>query len=317
MSVQARPFDVITVTLNPAIDRTLTIPGFAVGKVNRVEQTRDMAGGKGVNVASALADFGFRVAVTGFLGRDNAAHFETLFERKGIADHFVRINGSTRIGLKIVDPAQQETTDINFPGLNASAKDFDSVMDRIAELASGKPGWVVISGSLPPGMPVETYGKLVASVKAMGWNAVVDTSGEPLGHAVAAGPSVVKPNIHELEELAGHPLSSLPEILEAARQMLAQGVTLVAVSMGEKGALFVTKDELLTAKPPLVEVSGTVGAGDAMVAGIVASHLRGHSLPACARLATAFSLALLTRGQNDAILREEAINPWLDRVTIH
>src|SRR3712207_3957269 len=109
-------YDVLTVTLNPAIDRTVTIHGFAAGGVDRVEQVQQNPGGKGVNVAVTLADAGHSAAVTGFLGRENIASFEQLFAQKQIDDRFVRIAGQTRVGIKIVDPAQQQTTDINFPG---------------------------------------------------------------------------------------------------------------------------------------------------------------------------------------------------------
>ena len=116
MKNEVRKFDVVTVTLNPAIDRTVTIRNFTAGAVNRVEQERSIPGGKGVNVPTALADYGHQVAVTGFLGRENSAPFEDLFARKKIEDRFVRIAGRTRVGIKITDPALHQTADINFPG---------------------------------------------------------------------------------------------------------------------------------------------------------------------------------------------------------
>lgn len=314
--MQTRPYDVITVTLNPAIDQTLVVTNFSAGKVNRVERTREMAGGKGVNVASALADFGIKVAVTGFLGTDNIGIFESLFQRKGMSDHFLRINGSTRVGLKIVDPAQEQTTDINFPGLVPSEAETVALAAQLEMLLVGTPGWVVLSGSLPPQMPVNTYGRLVSLVQSRGWKTLVDTSGEPLRHALAAGPTAAKPNIHELEAAIGRPLSSDAEVLAAARQLLSNGIKLAVVSMGENGALFVTEDEVVTVRPPTIPIVGTVGAGDAMVAGIIAGQRRGSPLPDCSRLATAFALELLSKGQNDASLTPEAVTPWLEHVNI-
>src|SRR4051794_15138192 len=123
-----RAIEVVTVTLNPAIDRTVTIPNFAAGKVNRVEQMQQNPGGKGVNVASILADYGHAVAVTGFLGGENCASFEELFARKRIADQFVRIAGQTRVGIKISDSVQQQTTDINFPGQAPTPADLDTLV---------------------------------------------------------------------------------------------------------------------------------------------------------------------------------------------
>src|SRR5689334_8807443 len=188
--------EVVTVTLNPAIDQTVTIPEFAAGKVNRVSHSQSDPGGKGVNVASILADYGHAVGVTGFLGRENSALFEELFTRKRIADYFVRIGGQTRVGIKISDPLQQETTDINFPGQSPSSADLDALFQRFA---SSNAGWYVLAGSIPPGVAPTIYRDLVALLKQQGSNVVLDTSGDPLKYALEATPQIIKPNVHELE----------------------------------------------------------------------------------------------------------------------
>ncbi|MDB6029437.1 MAG: 1-phosphofructokinase [Verrucomicrobiales bacterium] len=310
-----RSFDVVTVTLNPAIDRTLTISNFAVGKVNRVESVREDAGGKGVNVATALADFGFSIAVTGFLGTDNAAVFENLFARKKIIDHFVRLTGPTRVGIKITDPAQEQTTDVNFPGLSPNAAAVKRLFRSIVSMANEKPQWFVLGGSLPPKVNVEIYGELISTLKRRGHKVLLDTSGQPFRHGIEAAPNIIKPNLHELEELIGKSLKSDRAIIQAARQLIAGGVELVVVSIGERGACFVTEQEAIIARPPRVKVKSTVGAGDAMVAGIIAAHLRHESLEDCARLATAFSLETLTC--IDRSLRSPAaVKNWRKRVKI-
>jgi len=158
-------FDVLTVTLNPAVDRTVTIPHFTPGAVNRAEQAHDTPGGKGVNVASSLADHGHRVAVTGFLGRENCGAFEALFAEKQIADRFMRIAGSTRTGIKIVDPAARATTDINFPGLSPTLPELASLREQITTFDAP---WVVLAGSLPPGVDSAFYRDLVSALKAVG-----------------------------------------------------------------------------------------------------------------------------------------------------
>ena len=173
--------DVITVTLNPAIDRTVTIPNFTAGKVNRVEHTQDNPGGKGVNVAVTLADAGHAVAVTGLLGRENATSFEDLFARKDILDQFVRVAGHTRVGIKIVDPALGQTTDINFPGPAPAQQNLDLLYTYLD--AADTP-WAVLAGSLPPGVPLTIYRDLVAMLKAGGRRVVLDTSGDPLPAAL-------------------------------------------------------------------------------------------------------------------------------------
>lgn len=292
MTTSTGDYEVLTVTLNPAIDRTVTIANFAAGAVNRVERMVQNPGGKGVNVAATLADAGHRVAVTGYLGRENCASFEDLFAHKGIGDHFVRIAGQTRVGIKIVDPVQGQTTDINFPGPAPQAADSEALLAQLSTIGAA---WTVLAGSLPQGVPPTIYGELVALLKARGVRVALDSSGEPLRHALAAAPQFVKPNIHELEALLGTTLPDSAAVIVAATRLLSQGVELVVISMGREGALFLRGDEVVRARPPAVTVQSTVGAGDAMVAGIVASQLRGLSLAETARLATAFSVDAISR----------------------
>jgi 1-phosphofructokinase len=314
--MQEPPVQAVTVTANPAIDWTLVVPGFAAGRVNRVQSERSHAAGKGVNVAAALAGHGVRAAATGFLGRDNAAPFEALFARAGIADRFVRVPGATRVGIKVADPAGGQTTDLNFPGLAPGAAEVRALLDVVAELAAGEPRpWVVLAGSLPPGVEPTVYRDLARALREAGCPVVVDASGEPLRHALDAAPRVVKPNVHELEALLGEPLPTPEAVLRAARALLARGVELAAVSMGEEGALFATEGAAVLAVPPRVEVRSTVGAGDAMVAGIVAGRLRGLALPELARLATAFSLDALTRDPS-AGPSPGTVDAWAARVEI-
>lgn len=308
-------FQVITVTLNPAIDQTVTIRNFTPGAVNRVESIRSNAGGKGVNVASALADYGHSVAATGFLGRENASIFEDLLKRKDIADRFIRIAGRTRYGIKITDPARHETTDINFPGVAPEPPELDQLRIRLTELAQIDHAWIVLAGSIPPGVDPAIYRELTELLRGRGQRVVLDASGEPLRHALGAIPHIVKPNIHELEEMLGRTLDTRDRIVAAARELIDRGTALVAVSMGADGALFVTADEVIAARPPNVQVRSTVGAGDAMVAGIIAGQLRELPLSDCARLATAFSIDVLVRGES-GISSHAAIDAFMREVSI-
>ena len=163
--MSSKHYDCLTITLNPAIDRTISIPNFEAGKVNRVQGEYSNAGGKGVNVASSLADAGHRVAVTGFLGRENATLFERHFTRKRIADHFVRLDGETRVGIKITDPVLKETTDINFPGAEPLPSDLTALRAAIEQVDAE---WFVIAGSLPPGLETTIYRDLTEFTKGPG-----------------------------------------------------------------------------------------------------------------------------------------------------
>jgi 1-phosphofructokinase len=290
-------YDCLTITLNPAIDRTITIPNFEAGKVNRVQGEYLNAGGKGVNVASSLAGAGHNVAVTGFLGRENAAVFERHFTRKRIADHFVRLDGETRVGIKITDPVRKETTDINFPGVEPLPSDVKAMRATVEKIDAD---WFVIAGSLPPGVEATIYRDLAASLKAQNRKVALDTSGETLNHAIQAAPALIKPNIHELEGLVGRSLSSRDEVAKAAKELLALGIEAVVVSMGHQGACFVNAEGILFAIPPEIEVRSTVGAGDAMVAGVISAKLRNLTLAETARLSTAFSVRAIGKLDADA-----------------
>ena len=296
----APPPQVVTVALNPALDHTIEVAGLQPGAVNRALRMQVDVGGKAINVASCLADFGVSAAVAGQLGRDNVALFEELFQRKHIANHCHMLDGLTRINTKVVDTESGETTDINMPGPEldpaAAADLLEQVLQRL-DLLVEQAKWIVLSGSLPPGMPADAYATITTRVQAGGAAVVLDTSGASLRAALAAGPRLIKPNRHELAELLGEPLDTLDALVAAGRDLLdgPQAPEWVVVSLGGDGALFLTREQALHAHPVKVAVTSTVGAGDAMVAGLVAARLESRSLAETAQLATAFAAAKLTR----------------------
>lgn len=296
----APPAQVVTVALNPALDHTIEVAGLQPGAVNRALRMQVDVGGKAINVASCLADFGANAAVTGQLGRDNAALFEELFQRKHIANHCQMRDGLTRINTKVVDTASGETTDINMPGpefdANAAALLLEQVLQRLDRLIESA-RWVVLSGSLPPGMPEDAYATITRRVQGAGAAVALDTSGAPLQAALMAAPRLIKPNRHELAELVGKPLATREALVAAGRALLngPQAPETVVVSLGGDGALFLTREQAFHAHPVSVAVTSTVGAGDAMVAGLVAARLENLPLVETARLATAFSASKLTR----------------------
>jgi 1-phosphofructokinase len=174
----------------------------------------------------------------------------------------------------------------------------------------------VLAGTLPAGVPATTYARLITQLKGHGKKVVLDTSRDALSEGVLAGPTIVKPNIDELQQLTGQSLMDDVALEQAARQLLNSEIRLVVISMGERGAMFVDATTALIAVPPPVKVKSTVGAGDAMVAGLVAGQVRGLSLSDCARLATAFSLGAITRtGQN--LPTPEALQEYSQQVSVH
>ena len=304
---------VVTVTINPAIDQTITIPNFTAGAVNRVQTSQMDPGGKGINVAAFLADFGQPVTVTGFLGADNDGIFCRLFERKAIEDCCVRIAGQTRIGVKVSDEVLHQTTDINFPGETPSPADIGRLFEILADLAATHE-WFVLSGSIPHGVSAGIYAEMLR--KLAGKKVILDTSGEGFRLALPAQPWLIKPNVEELSEYAGKPLDSPIAILEQARAVMRRyNIHSVVISMGKEGAIFVEGTEMVWAVPPAVEVKSTVGAGDAMVAGIVAGKIHGLALAECARLATAFSVTAISH-IGSGLPSIEAVESAKEQVTL-
>ena len=286
--------DVVTVTVNPAVDHTIWVPGFRAGEVNRVVREQQTAGGKGVNVAAFLAEVGISVWATGFLGRPNAGLFEEFLDENGIGHAFVMVHGTTRTGIKIVDEAANATTDINFSGFEVTEDDLRALEAAVADaVAPGR--WVVLAGSLPSGAPTDAYRRLAELVRERGGRVALDTSGPALREAIAARPDLVKPNREELEELSGRTLGDRDALVAAAEDLADGGVGTVVVSLGAEGALFTRNGGAAYATPPPVRVASTVGAGDAMVAGTIAGTLRELELPRVAALATAFSAVAITR----------------------
>lgn len=290
----------VTITLNPAIDQTVRLDRLQPGHVHRARSSRDDAGGKGINVAACLADWGLRTTALGVLGDSNDGVFRSLFSVRGIADGCVRVPGQTRTNIKLVEEDSSETTDINLPGLSLGSAELDAVSRRLAPLlAPGLP--VVLSGSLPTGVPADAWARLQAQAGAAGARVLLDTSGDALAAALGgihgALPYAVKPNRHELETWAGMPLPDRSALRATGQRLVERGVALVVISMGTEGALFIDRSGALVARPPRLAQGSSVGAGDAMVAGLAAALLEpDFTLADCARLATAFSMGRLESG---------------------
>ncbi len=284
--------DIVTVTLNPAIDRTIMLTRFLTGSVNRSDGLQSQPGGKGVNVSRMLAGYGLASTVTGFLGKENPRPFREFLENPLIHDEFVWTEGETRVGIKIIDQSKCETTDINFPGLAPSSSDLRKCAEQLRRLA--RPGrWFVIAGSVPPGVGPDFLLELLALIKNGGGKIAVDTSGWPLQTAIETGVDLVKPNHHELAAYLGRDLPDLASRVAAAVELQARKVPHVIVSLGGDGAIFITPGHaLMTAAPP-ARVASTVGAGDSLLAGYLAGLTTGLSPEACAKLATVFAWCAL------------------------
>ena len=269
---------IVTLTANPSLDRSVALPGpLQRGKVQRALSVTTEAGGKGVNVARVVHAAG-RPALAVLPGQD-ADPLVLALRGTGVPFRPVPVPGLVRVNLTLSEP-DGTTTKVNDPGLPLSAEVLDALTAALAaEAATAR--WVVLSGSLPPGVPVDWYATLLARLSATGARLALDTSGPPLLAALAPGatrlPDLLKPNGEELAELVGEPGADLEHdpqaAAEAARSLVERGVGAVLATLGARGALLVTAEGAWSAAPPPVQVRSTVGAGDSSLAGYLLADL--------------------------------------------
>lgn len=281
---------ITALALNPAIDRTIYVPGFQTGRTNRAELSRQDPGGKGINVASVLKALGADVQLLGFLGEGNADVFRRHMAVQGISAQFVTVPGETRVNIKIVDSGTHDLTEINDKGFVVSPAALE---DMRAQVAAALPNTavLVLAGSIPAGVPTSIYREFVAMAQAAGVRTLVDADGEPMLLALSAGPTLIKPNAAEAGRLVGRVLASRAEQLAAAEALRQRGAQSVVLSCGGEGALLVGPDGAWWATPPAIQVGSTVGAGDAMVASLALALDRGMVPAEALRLATAAGAA--------------------------
>lgn len=285
---------ITTITLNPAVDQTLYFSQFNVGQVNRVRKEQLDPAGKGINVAKVIKSLGYDVTVTGFLGRENAHVFEEHFQTHKIHNHFVKLDGATRVNIKVVDETNDQVSEINFPGIRCSDSNLLDLKNVIKELAE-ESEIIVLSGSLPEGAPQDIYQEFIKILKRYDCKVFLDTSGEALKKGIKAKPDVIKPNVDELSQLIGQSLEHEADVLRAIDELIAGGISEVVVSLGEKGSLVAYKTKRLLVRSPNVQVRSTVGAGDALVAGLVLAEAKGMSLEEQVCWATAVAAASVSQ----------------------
>lgn len=278
---------ILTLTLNPALDLTLRLPSLQPGAINRCDELRSHAAGKGLNVAQVLADLGHSLSVSGFLGRANAAPFERLMQARGFHDLFVRVPGETRSNIKLAE-ADGRITDLNGPGPQVEAEHLQRLEEELQPLLAGHDA-VVVAGSLPRGVTTQWFASLLRRIKASGIPLVVDSSGAALHAALGVVPWLIKPNEEELREACGNDLPA------AITRLRGQGIEHVLLSRGADGVEWHGPGIALRAVPPRVEVASTVGAGDSLLAASLHGLLQGWPAERTLRLATAVAAQAVTQ----------------------
>ncbi|MDI3518580.1 MAG: 1-phosphofructokinase [Caldanaerobacter sp.] len=304
---------ITTVTVNPAIDRTIIVENLRLGSVNRVIRSRVDAGGKGINVAKNLKNLGDEVIALGFLG-PNANYIIDCLEEEGIKTDFVKIKNDTRTNIKISDISKGEVTDLNEYGPEVSEEEIKLLKESIFKYAE-KSKVLVLSGSLPLGVPKTFYKEIIKELKNSNLKIILDADNQALFYGIEEKPFMIKPNVHELEDVVGKRLETLEEIIEEGKKLNKLGIKIVAISMGSKGSVVITDDAVFRVKPLKVEVKGTVGAGDAYVAGFAHGIYRGLSLEETIKIAAALSTSVVMKEGTRAGTIEE-VNALKDKIEI-
>lgn len=285
---------IYTVTLNPAVDKTVSIAGFQPGAVNRIGDSRVDAGGKGINVSRWIRAMGGQSVAIGIVGGETGRFIAQTLQSEGIDTDFAWVDFPTRTNLKIVDPRENITTDINEPGAPVGAQTLAHVFSALDSRAD-KDDIVVFSGKLPPGVEAKTLSGWVDWLRRKSVRVYADLEGDALAAVANCSPFLIKPNEHELSGLLGKPLHSLAETVNAAQSLLAGGLEQVVVTLGEKGVLFAHKNkengDIWYAKGLPVQVQSTVGAGDATVAALAWADAAGMPPDVRMRLAVAAGAA--------------------------
>lgn len=258
---------IVTVTMNPAIDKTVDIDRLVHGGLNRINHVEYDAGGKGINVSKTIRELGSKSIAAGFLGGNNGRTIENVLKEKGIETDFVWVEGETRTNTKVYEE-NGDLTELNEPGPFVSAEKMEELLQKLQGYA-GEDTLFVLSGSVPAGTKKDIYEKIIRLVHRKGAAVLLDADGELFRKALAAEPDMIKPNRVELEEYAGADCgASCEELLRIADGFQKQNIGTIAISMGRDGAMFLLGDYRVKCPALPVKAHSTVGAGDAMVAAL-------------------------------------------------
>lgn len=259
---------IYTVTLNPAVDRELTVDDIAFDTVLRASEWRVDCGGKGFNVARMLKSLGVDSKALGFSAGKTGELLETKLQELGIETDFVWVKGETRTNVSIVSRQSGQYVKVNEPGPTIVQPDIQTLKDKIKSCVQAGDWWI-LAGSLPPGVPAEFYGEIIEIINGAGAQAFLDTSSEALKNSCKAGPLLIKPNDAEANELTGLPVETTEQIAAAGAAIREMGPGNVIISLGKEGALLVNSRGTWKAASPKIEERNPIGAGDSMVAGII------------------------------------------------
>ncbi|USS40549.1 1-phosphofructokinase [Thermococcus aggregans] len=285
---------ILTVAMNPAIDKTLFVEELKLGATNRAVDVSRNIGGKGINVAKNARALGAEVAVVGFIGEKSKHVFEDYLSSLGIKYDFVIIpNVNVRENIKLIETSTGQLTEINERGPDVDHQLFEVLKQKISQY-SKQADVTVLSGSLPRGLSASAYKEIITEIRE-NTRVILDASGEALKQGIEASPFMIKPNLQEFSQLLGRDLKEIDEIVAAAKKLIEEyGISVICVSMGARGSVTITPEAAYYAEPLYIEdVKTPVGAGDALVAGFAYGFEKGLDIADAIKIATATASASL------------------------
>ncbi len=306
---------ILTITLNPCVDRTLFVSHLVPGDANRVLRTETDAGGKGINLSRVAAELGAQSMALGFLGGGPGGFVKAVLDREAVKHDFVEIAGETRVNVNIeaVEGNTQPTT-FNDRGPEIDEHAWNKLLSKFQSYASYAK-WACIGGSIPPGLPQDAFRTLGKAIKGAGCKLVLDADGEPLKLGLEAQPDFVKPNAHEAERLFQEPVRTKRESLWAARQLHGKGAQIAVISRGAAGASMACDEGSFDGISPQVEAKSTIGSGDSMIGAMLWALEDGRSMVEAFAYGLAAGAATATTSGAE-IARRSVISDLLPMVKI-
>lgn len=285
---------ITTITLNPCIDKTISISDFNYGEINRVVSTRTDVSGKGINVSIALKQLGEETKCLGFNYLSDDKVIKKRLEESKIGYEFVDVEGTVRTNIKMFNTKDKIMTELNEGGHSVTI-DAVELLKKMVNRQASESDIMVLNGSAPQGVPRDIYKTLIEQVKREGVKTVLDAEGDLLLEGIKAKPYFIKPNLFEFENAFKTNFSNNNDVVNVAKRIIDNGVSIVCVSMGKVGAIIVSQDEAWFAPGSKLNVKGVQGAGDSLVAGICIAMKRGYDIKEMLRYGVAAANASLIR----------------------
>jgi len=305
---------ILTVTLNPAMDKTVIVPDFRIGRDFRAKALSISAGGKGINVSQVLGHLGIKNVACGFLGGHDGRHMKQMLDKERISNDFCFVDESTRTSLTVIDPKNTTITRVLERGPRVTGKNIKTFRKKYTSLLT-RCQYVVLSGRNIPGAGDSFYAELINLAKRKKVFTVLDTSGDPYRIGLKEKPFMIKPNLGEAEQILCRKISSIRETMQAVKEIGSRDIPITAITLGSRGVIAFNGAQMVFAVPPKVKRKSPVGCGDAYIGGFIAAHSLKKSFTECIKTGVACGAANAL-SLNPGDIKKNIVNKLYKQVTI-